>query len=194
MTRTTTTAATAVLLATVVSSATAFAAPDGPEPHITARPAGAPAATAIRLTGMLDVFNGGAYAVEVSRRAGPVFGMDAAFGGNSMDYGHSGIFAELLARAYLFTGPAGVSLALGPSLRSANEFGTVGFVRAELAVELRSLGVPNLLLGLGPELALNDSGQGTCPHSGLFSCLLWRDTWRAGDVGFRVRVAAGWAF
>jgi hypothetical protein len=188
---------TAAIVATAVTLAvcrTAVAATGDEQVQVTASPVFKPAVTAVRVTGMLDVFNGGAYGIEVSRRMTPALGIDVAFGANDMDYGHHGVFAELLGRAYLFNGIGGVSLALGPSLRTADRFGAVGFVRAELAVELRALGVPNLLLGLGPEVALNDSGQGVCPDNGWLSCFLWKDHWNAGDLGFRVRVAAGWAF
>jgi hypothetical protein len=154
----------------------------------------ASAATAVRVTGMADVFSGAEYGLEVSHRFDRIFGVDVALGPNDMGYGHRGLFAEALGRAYAFRGPAGISFATGPSVRTANEFGAIAFMRAEIAAELRWAGLPNLLIGVGPEVALNDSGRATCPDNGWFSCFLWKDHWSAGDVGFRVRAAAGWAF
>jgi hypothetical protein len=202
-TKTTTTVFLATLTTLAVARpALATAANDEvPGQHV-ARPAPPPPPqpradhvdTAVRATGMADLFSGGAYGLEVSHRFGPILGLDAAFGQNAMDHGHWGVFGEVLARAYAFKGPGGISFAAGPSVRTANEFGAVGFLRAEVAAELRSPGVPNLVLGIGPEVALNDSGRGSCPDNGWFSCFLWKDHWQAGDIGFRARVAIGWVF
>jgi hypothetical protein len=165
-----------------------------PAPQQPAVPAAPTTTTAVRATAMVDLFSGGAYGLEVSHRLGPILGLDATFGRNDMTYGHTGVFAEALARLYAFKGAGGISFAAGPSLRTANEFGAIGFLRAEVAAELRWPGVPDLLVGFGPEVALNDSGRATCPGNGWFSCFFWQDQWHAGDVGYRGRVAAGWTF
>jgi hypothetical protein len=170
------------------------APPPLPPPTVQERAARFPTTTALRASAVLDLFGGSAYALEVSHRFGPRLGVDVAFGSNDMGYKHLGTYGEALARLYTSRGPGAFSLALGPSVRTGTEFGAVGFLRAEVAAEYRVPGVPNILFGFGPEMALNDSGSGTCPDTGWFACFLWKDHWQAGDIGFRARVAAGWTF
>ena len=117
-------------------------------------------AIALRLDLSEQLFGGSLTGVEVSYRFPVPVGIDVALGRNDMGYGHTGLAADAMARLYLFNDSSGgVSLAGGASLRDANEFGTVGFVTGELAVEYRPRGGFNILVGAGMATALNDSGQ-----------------------------------
>jgi hypothetical protein len=164
-------------------------APAAPPPH--AEPA--LDSTAFRLSVYGSFFQGAAVQVEASKRFGGFGGLDVAFGANDMGYDHGGIAADVLGRLYLFRGIGGVSLAAGPSLRTGSQFGAVGWLRSEVALELRPRGF-DLLVGAGPGLALNDSQRATCPDNGLLSCFLWKEQIHGGDIDLRVRVAVGVTF
>jgi hypothetical protein len=48
---------------------------------------------------------------------------------------------------------------------------------------------------VGPEIALNQSGQATCPPETVGWCnFLWKDRYSRGDAAVRVRLAIGLAF
>jgi hypothetical protein len=149
---------------------------------------------AIRLDLSEQVFGGSFAGVEMSYRF-PVLGFDLALGQNDMGYGHKGLAVEGMGRLYLFNeASGGVSIAGGPSIRTANEFGTVGFMTGEIAAEYRPRGGFNILVGTGMSVALNDSGQAQCPTNGILDCFLWTDHYSAGDKTLNFRLAVGASF
>jgi hypothetical protein len=168
---------------------TAPAAPVPPPAH----PEPSLDSTAYRLSAYGSILEGGAVQLEVSKRFGGALGLDVAFGANDMGYDHAGVAADVLGRLYMFSGIGGLSLAVGPSLRTGSEFGGVGWLRSELALELRPRGF-DILVGAGPSLALNDSGHANCPDMGWFGCLLWNEQIHTGDVEWRIRLALGVTF
>jgi hypothetical protein len=175
--------------ATFVEPAPSIEAPSTPPP---AQPRWG--ATAVRFDLSTQVFGGSLVGVEVSQRFG-LGGVDVALGENDMGYGHTGLAADAMGRLYLFEqASGGVSFAAGPSLRSANEFGTVGFMSGELAVEYRPRGGVSVLVGTGMSVALNDSGQAQCPENGILSCFLWTDHYSQGDKTLNLRLAIGASF
>ena len=130
------------------------------------------------------------FGLAVSRKLFSVFGVDATWSYENLGYGHDGMAVETLARV-LGGGRHAASLGIGPSLHWAKEFGQVAFCTGELAYEYRPVGGVSVLLGVGVDVALNNSGTATCPDSGWFSCLFWMDHYSQGDVLLRVRIAIG---
>jgi hypothetical protein len=217
--RTTLGAAAIAFAAILLSEPRALAAPtepaspapdDRPLPAEAASPAGpAPASpapvvptaalwgrTAVRVSFAAEILTDTVVEMEVSHRFATFAGLDVAIGQADLGYGHSGVAADLTGRLYLFTeGRGGLTFAAGPSVRSANEFGTVGFLRGEIAVEYRPRGGLSVLFGVGESTALNDSGQATCPDAGLFlGCFEWRDHIKKGDPSLNLRLAFGVSF
>lgn len=152
-------------------------------------------ATAIRFDLSGQLFGSSLAGVEVSYRFPIPLGLDLALGQGDFGYGHTGVAADAMARLYLFNeSSGGVSLAAGPWLRTANEFGTVAFLSGELAAEYRPRGGFNILVGAGMSEALNDSGQANCPTTGWFDCFLWIDHYAKGDKTVNLRLAVGASF
>jgi hypothetical protein len=154
-------------------------------------------ATAVRLDLSGEMEGGSLSGLEVSHRFGPVFGLDVAAGQSSFGYSHDGYGGNVLGRLYLFSDSSGgVSLAAGPSLRTANEFGAVGFIQSELAVEYRPRGGFSILVGAGTSVALNDSGTSHCPvePSDWFGCWFLPTQIHRGDQTVNFRLALGASF
>jgi hypothetical protein len=152
-------------------------------------------AIALRLDSSVQLFGAAMSGVEVSYRFASPLGVDLALGENDMGYGHTGLAADLTGRLYLFNeASGGVSLAAGPWIRTANEFGTVGFLSGELAAEYRPRGGFSILLGGGISTALNNSGQAQCPTNGILDCFLWTDHYSQGDRTLYLRLAMGASF
>jgi len=152
------------------------------------------ARTAIRIAGTLDFLGPVGVGVELSQRVLAHGGLDALVSYEDLQHDHSGVSAEVLARYHPFSGPHALSLGVGPALLLAREYGGVAFVTGEVAYEFRKAGATSVLVGVGMQVALNNSGRATCPDQGLLPCFLWTDHYQAGDVGFRLRLAIGTAF
>jgi hypothetical protein len=170
-----------------------FARANEPDPppdlsaHLAAR-------TALRAVGSLEVLGPAAVGLEASWKVVPHFGLDGTVSYEDMQYGHQGVGVEALARYFPFLGPNALSVGLGPAFLAANEYGAVAFARSELSYEYRRVGTLSVLIGVGAEIALNNSGTATCPQQGWFSCFLWVDHYSAGDFSYHLRLALGTAF
>jgi hypothetical protein len=152
-------------------------------------------ATAVRFDLSGQLFGSTLTGVEVSYRFPYRVGLDVAVGESDMGNGHAGYAADLMGRLYLFNDSSGgVSLAGGPWIRTANEFGTVAFLSGEIAGEYRPRRGFSVLVGAGMSTTLNDSGQAHCPTNGLFDCWLWYDHYSKGEKTVNLRVAFGLSF
>jgi hypothetical protein len=147
----------------------------------------------LRLTG-LSLFGVG---VEVSQRLGSMLGLDVTVTEEDFGDDRPGIGAEALLRIFAGDHRHVASAAFGPSVHAAPEYGAVGFFSGELAYEYRPVKLPSVLVGGGVDIVLHDSGTATCMGggSGWFPCgLFWNDSYRAGNVHGRFRVAFGGSF
>jgi hypothetical protein len=151
--------------------------------------------TALRLSFATEIPSRTIFEVEVSHRFSSFAGLDLALDQANLGYDHSGFAADLTGRLYLFSeARGGLSFAAGPSWRTADEFGTVAFLRGEAAVEYRPRGGVSVLFAAGESTALNDSGRATCPKPGVLDCLLWNDQIKKGDPSLNLRLAFGVSF
>lgn len=183
-----------VVLAAIVVIGAGRAARAAEEPDATRRP---PGATALRAAGLAGGMGDGVYvgaAADVSRRLSRRLGSELAVAAVGLGGNRMGLMLDALVRGFAFEGVHGLSLAGGPSLFLAENLGPVAFVRAELAYEVRLRRGPSLLVGAGPALALNDSGQSLCNESTLFGCFLDVRHIPAGDLQVRMRAALGYSF
>jgi hypothetical protein len=152
------------------------------------------AATAVRLQVAMPVLHYGGVGVQVSRRLVPHLALDVTL--NRVDLGrdHAGPMMEVMARAFLFPGRHGFSFAAGMAGLSAREYGALAFLQAELAYELRAHRAPSVLIAIGPQVALNESGTATCAPGTGWCRLLWKDHYAAGDTAVQLRLAMGYSF
>jgi hypothetical protein len=135
--------------------------------------------------------------VEVSQRLGSMLGLDVTVTEEDFGDDRPGIGAEALLRIFAGDHRHVASAAFGPSVHAAPEYGAVGFFSGELAYEYRPVKLPSVLVGGGVDIVLHDSGTATCMGggSGWFPCgLFWNDSYRAGNVQGRFRVAFGGSF
>jgi hypothetical protein len=152
------------------------------------------AATTVRMMLATRLLEHASVGVQVSQRVAPRIALDLTLSRVQLGRDHPGPMVETMARGFLFPGRHGLSFALGLSGLSAREYGRLAFFQSELAYELRVPTAPSVLLGVGPEIALNQSGQATCPPGTDLCTFLWKDRYSKGDAAVRVRLAIGLAF
>jgi hypothetical protein len=178
------------LLFGLLLSGTARATPEGtrlPVPTGSAR-------SAVRAAAAVSPFSDLSLGMQWSQRLDAAAGIDVVLARVDMGRGRDGPQAEVLGRYFAFAGRHGISAAVGPSALYVPELGPVLLLQSELAYELRTPGAPTLLAGVGPTVALTNSREAACPETGWLACLFERDRFKAGDVGLRFRLAAGYAF
>jgi hypothetical protein len=156
---------------------------------------GARADSALRITADAHFFGGTGVGLDYSRRLGRWGGIDLTLSDADLGHNHAGLGVGAMGQL-LIGDDWGNSfvMAAGPSFVEAPQFGGVAFLTTEIGYDLRRRGLPSLLLAVGPEWALSDSGKATCPDGGFLGCLFWKDQYHAGDVGFHARIAIGFAF
>jgi hypothetical protein len=159
-------------------------------------PAAAPtaAATSVRLQAALSVLQYSGFGVQVSRRLVSHIGVDVAASFIDLGRDHPAPLLEVMVRGFLFPGRHGLSVAAGLSGLVAREYGPLAFFQAELAYEVRVPGAVSVLAGVGPQVALNQSGTATCAPGTQWCRLLWKDRYMSGDTGVQIRLGLGYSF
>jgi hypothetical protein len=189
-------AVAAILLALSPEIVTAEPAKGAPFPETTTTPSPPPSpplGLAVRLSLRLSGFSNAGYGVSASRRAGPV-GVEASAGPEDFGQTYQGFGGEILGRVFVGDGMHVLSFGLGPSLRHADTFRSIGFLASELAYEIRPRGGVSLLIAIGEEFVLNDSGMASCMADGFAGCIFWRSHYNAGDMLARFRLGLGVSF
>jgi hypothetical protein len=176
----------AIVLLGQVGPALAAAAPGSIDPR--------QASTSVRLQARLSVLQYGAVGLQVSRRLVPHFGLDVTLSRADLGRDHTGPMLEAMARGFLFRGQHGVSVAAGVAGLVAREYGKLAILQGELAYEVRARKALSLLVGVGPQVALNRTGEATCAPGTEWCYLLWKHQYLPGDTAVHVRLALGYSF
>jgi hypothetical protein len=158
--------------------------PEDPSPVVERRAVPPFSPWAARMDLMLRFPGGTGVGIDVSRAFGEVFSVEGAVGAG--DYGRTDL--SVLARVTPPNG--GITVAAGPLLMFSNRLGPVGFVAGELGYSSNRRRGIFVLLALGAEVALNESGRTECP----FLDLACPGKYRPGDFNFRSRIGIGAAF
>jgi hypothetical protein len=162
----------------------AQADPEDPSPAVERRAVPPLSPWAARMNLTLRFPGGMGVGVDVSRAFGEVFSIEGAAGAG--DYGRTDL--SVLARVTPPNG--GITVAAGPLLMLNDRVGPVVFVAGEFGYSSNRRRGIFVLLALGAEVALNESGRAECQ----FLDLACPGKYRPGEFNFRSRVAIGAAF